>query len=54
MRNLDLPGRSVARSLNGMAATSHSLATLAALDVLRDGGNAMAAAVPACAVQRVV
>lgn len=54
MRNLDLPGRSVARSLNGMAATSHSLATLAALDVLRTGGNAMDAAVAACAVQSVV
>jgi len=54
MRNLDLPGRSVARSLNGMAATSHGLATLTALDVLRDGGNAMDAAVAACAVQGVV
>src|SRR5512138_1147174 len=54
MRNLDLPGRSVARSLNGMAATSHSLATLTALDVLRGGGNAMDAAVAACAVQSVV
>ncbi len=53
-RNLDLPGRSVARSLNGMAATSHSLATLTAVDVLRDGGNAMDAAVAACAVQCVV
>ena len=54
MRNLDLPGRSVARSLNGMAATSHSLATLVAINVLQDGGNAMDAAVAACAVQGVV
>jgi gamma-glutamyltranspeptidase / glutathione hydrolase len=54
MRNLDLPGRSVARSLHGMAATSHGLATLTALDVLRAGGNAMDAAVAACAVQGVV
>ena len=54
MRNLELPGRSVARSLKGMAATSHSLATLTAITVLQDGGNAMDAAVAACAVQGVV
>lgn len=54
MRNLELAGRSVARSLNGMAATSHSLATLTAINVLQDGGNAMDAAVAACAVQGVV
>ncbi|MEQ8356912.1 MAG: gamma-glutamyltransferase [Kiloniellaceae bacterium] len=54
MRNLELPGRSVARSLNGMAATSHSLATLTAVNVLQDGGNALDAAVAACAVQGVV
>lgn len=54
MRNLELPGRSVARSLNGMAATSHSLATLTAVNVLQGGGNAMDAAVAACAVQGVV
>jgi gamma-glutamyltranspeptidase/glutathione hydrolase len=54
MRNLELPGRSVARSLNGMAATSHSLATLTAINVLQDGGNAMDAAIAACAVQGVV
>lgn len=54
MRNLHLPGRSVAHSLNGMAATSHPLATLAAVDCLRSGGNAMDAAIAAVATQGVV
>jgi gamma-glutamyltranspeptidase/glutathione hydrolase len=54
MRNLELPGRSPARSLNGMAATSHAHATITAVNVLQDGGNAMDAAVAACAVQCVV
>ncbi len=54
MRNLELPGRSPVRATGGRAATSHPLSTEAAIDVLRGGGNAMDAAIIACAVQCVV
>ncbi len=54
MRNLQLPGRSPVHAPTGMASTSHPLSTQTAIDVLKSGGNAMDAAIAACAVQCVV
>lgn len=54
MRNFQLAGRSPVHSTTGMAATSQPLATLTAINVLQGGGNAMDAAVAACAVLCVV
>jgi gamma-glutamyltranspeptidase/glutathione hydrolase len=53
-RDFMVPGRSLAVGDRGVAAASHPAATLAAVEILRGGGNAVDAAIAAIALQGVI
>src|ERR1700744_1552289 len=50
MRNFHFAGRSTVHSQNAMVATSHPMAALTAIEVLKAGGTAADAAVAGCAL----
>jgi gamma-glutamyltranspeptidase / glutathione hydrolase len=54
MRDFQMPGRSVAVGSRGAAATSHPISTYLAIEALRNGANAVDAAIIACSAGSVL